>query len=135
MSRGLLDLKFYEGGLIMKKVMLAMIFIVALSFVSNTATAVRAFNFDKESVSFIESVSNNVIKDKRVFFTTDPVIDSRTKTITIYFDAYAGSSAKDIYHFVDKTLKLYCKTELPNNSDVDFFLRKRNISSFNINMC
>ena len=118
----------------MKNVISAMV-VVTLSFFSNTATAARAFNFNKESVSFIESVSNIAIKDKRVFFTTDPVIDSRTKTITIYFDAYAGSSAKDVYYFVDKALKLYCKSELPNNSNVDFFLRKRNISSFNINMC
>lgn len=119
----------------MKNVISVMVFFVALSFLSNNATAARAFNFDKESVSFIESVSNVAIKDKRVFFTTDPVIDSRTKTITIYFDAYAGSSAKDVYYFVDKALKLYCKTELPNNSNVDFFLRKSNVSSFNINMC
>lgn len=119
----------------MKNVMSVMVFFVALSFLSNNATAARAFNFDEESVSFIESVSNVAIKDKRVFFTTDPAIDSRTKTIKIYFDAYAGSSAKDVYYFVDKVLKLYCKTELPNNSNVELFLRKSNISSFNINMC
>lgn len=119
----------------MKNVISTIIFFVILSFLSNTATAARAFNFDKESVSFIESVSNLAIKDKRVFFTTDPVIDSRTKTITIYFDAYAGSSAKDVYYFINKALKLYCKTELPNNSNVELFLRKSNISSFNVNMC
>lgn len=119
----------------MKNVISAMVVVVTLSFFSNTATAARAFNFNKESVSFIESVSNVAIKDKRVFFTTDPVIDRRAKTIAIYFDVYAGSSAKDVYYFVEKALKLYCKSELPNNSNVELFLRKSNISSFNINMC
>ncbi|WP_370968245.1 hypothetical protein [Enterobacter wuhouensis] len=119
----------------MKNVMSAIIISVILNFSSNTAAAVQAFNFDKESISFIENVSNVAIKDKRVFFTMNPVIDSGTKTITIYFDVYAGSSAKDVYYFVEKALKVYCKSELPTNSNVELFLRKSNISSFNINMC
>lgn len=119
----------------MKNVMSVIIFSAILSFSSNTAAVAQSFNFNTESVSFIESVSKVAIKDKRVFFTTNPVIDSRTRTITIYFDVYAGSSAKDAYYFVENILKLYCKSELPNHSSVELFLRKSNISSFNINMC
>lgn len=40
----------------------------------------------------------------------------------------------NIYYFVDKALKLYCKNELLNGSNVELFLRESNISSFNINM-
>lgn len=63
---------------------------------SNTVTAARIFNFDKESISFVEGVSNIKIKDRRVFFTTNSVIDSTTKTIAIYIDANADSSVKYI---------------------------------------
>ena len=63
---------------------------------SNTVTAARIFNFDKESISFVEGVSNIKIKGRRVFFTTNPVIDSTTKTIAIYIGANADSSVKYI---------------------------------------